>query len=73
MDFSRKENKFSIYVYCLEKDINFKKEKRRLMKLYYEHGLFYETCYGLIRWEPPTKKKKENQLIQIIHQLIFLL
>ena len=29
MDFSRKENKFLIYIYCLEKDINVKKEKKK--------------------------------------------
>ena len=29
-DFSRKENEFSIYVYCLEKDINFEKVKKKI-------------------------------------------
>ena len=28
MDFSRKQNEFLIYIYCLEKDINVKKEKK---------------------------------------------
>ena len=55
-DFSQKETEFSIYVYCLEVDINLEKEKR-LTKLYYKHGLSYEMHYGLIQWEPQTGKK----------------
>ena len=27
IDYQRKENEFSIYIYCLQKDINFEKEK----------------------------------------------
>ena len=37
IDYQRKENEFSIYIYCLQKDINFEKEKNRLIKLYYKH------------------------------------
>ena len=28
IDFNRIENEFSIYIYCLEKDIDFNKEKK---------------------------------------------
>ena len=57
MDFSRKQNEFLIYIYCLEKDINVKKEKKKLEKLYFKHGLSYELCYGLVWWEPSTVTK----------------
>ena len=46
--------------------MNFEKEKKRLTKLCYKHGLSYETRCELIR-------EKKIQLIQIIHQLLFLL
>ena len=43
-DYQRKENDL-IYIYCLEKDINTKKEKDRLPNLCYKHGLFYDMKY----------------------------
>ena len=57
IDYTRKENEFSIYIYCLQKDINFEKEKKRLIKLYYKHGLCYNTRYWGPTWELPKEKK----------------
>ena len=33
MDYIQKENEFSIYLYCLEKDVDFEKENKRLTRL----------------------------------------
>ena len=53
-----KKKEFSIYIYCLEKDIDFNKEKKRLMHLYYKHGLCYDLWYEEQKWELPGEKKK---------------
>ena len=58
MDYIRKENEFSIYPYCLEKDVDFEREKKRLTRLCYKHGLCYDMSYKQIKWELPTEKKK---------------
>ena len=42
IDFNLIENEFSIYIYCLEKDIDFNKEKKHLMHLHYKHRLCYD-------------------------------
>ena len=60
MDYIRKENEFSIYPYCLEKDIDFEREKKRLTRLCYKHGLCYDMSYRQIKWELPTEKKKKK-------------
>ena len=45
-DYQRKENDL-IYIYCLEKDINKRKEKDQLSNLCYKHGL----CYDMKYWQ----------------------
>ena len=56
-DYTRIENEFSIHIYCLEKDIDIKKERNRLLHLYYKHGLSYNLCYGQLKWELPKEKR----------------
>ena len=54
------------FMFTASKGYQLRKGKKRLTKLCYKHGLSYETRCELIR-------KKKIQLIQIIHQLLFLL
>ena len=56
IDYQRKENKFSIFIYCLEKYIDIKKERNRFLHLYYKHGLSYHLWYGQQIWELPEEK-----------------
>ena len=44
--YTRKHNKFFIYVYCLQKDINIKNEENKLKTLYFKHGICYQHGYG---------------------------
>ena len=39
IDWCRKTDKFQLSVYCLEKDINIVKEKKRLLSLVRKHGV----------------------------------
>ena len=57
IDYKRRENKFSIHIYCLEKDTDIKKERNCLIHLYYKHGLSYHLCYGQLNWELPEEKR----------------
>ena len=57
IDYRRKENEFSLHVYCLEKDNDMKKERNRLLHLYYKYGLSYNLCYGQPNWELPREKR----------------
>ena len=55
INYSRKQNEFLIYVYCLQKDINITNEKKNKLKtLCYKHGISFEYEYGQSLWELPT-------------------
>ena len=41
----QENNKFLIYVYCLQKDINNKNEENKLKTLYFKHGICYQHGY----------------------------
>ena len=72
MDYVRKENEFSIYLYCLEKDIDFKRDKKKgSTRLCYKHGLCYNMCYGQIKWELPTEKKNNFNKIKLSFNVYF--
>ena len=57
IDYTRKESEYSIHICCLEKDIDIKKERNRLLHLYYKHGSSYNLCYGQLNWELPEEKR----------------
>ena len=68
IDYTRKENEFSIHIYCLEEDMNTKKEKNRLLHLYYKHELSYHLCYEQPNWELPEENNnfyKTNLFLNI--------
>ena len=60
--FERKKDKFVITIYCLVKDIDFEKEKKVYISLYYKHILEYDYKWcEQTDWELPKEKKLLNQ------------
>ena len=51
MTYTRKDNEFLIYVYCLEKSIDVKNDENKLKTLCYKCGLCYQHD-----WEQKTSK-----------------
>ena len=60
--FERKNVKFVITIFCLVKDIDFEKENKLFVSLYYKHILGYHyKRYGQADWELPKEKKLLSQ------------
>ena len=50
IDWSQKNNKIMLYMYCIEKDINLLNEKNRLLNLCCKHGVSWGGT-----WQVPPK------------------
>ena len=58
MDYVRKENEFSIYLYCLEKDIDFKRDKKKDQQDYVINMVYVTICaMDKLSGNFPLKKK----------------
>ena len=70
--FERKNVKFVITIFCLVKDIDFEKENKLFVSLYYKHILGYHyKRYGQADWELPKEKKTTKPIYSSMYIFTF--